>query len=287
MPSTAATWPLAAQEVLPLAPRYGFAGSCRAAMEFGGDLFDVVPLGDGSTLMVMADVMGKGLPASLFAASLRKLVREVARGPGGPAQWLAELNQRMFDELSTEDTFITLQLVLANLFTRELNIANAGHCPLLISNGADAPMALAPEGMPLGIDPDAIFGEKRIQLSPFSAVLLYTDGVTEAQDMTGAMFGQDRLESWFHQAVAVGCSSVELKQNLLCELREFQGSDSPADDQTFLVFADETPRRAKLHRLERPAWPMRSGVRTMVDGVSFSNESLLESLTLTAHHRAA
>jgi len=124
-------------------------------------------------------------------------------------------------------------------------------------------------------------------LPPFSAVLLYTDGVTEAQDVTGAMFGQNRLESWFRQAVAVGCSSVELKQNLLCELWEFQGGDSPADDQTFLVFAEETSHRAKMHRLDGSAWPMRSRVQTIVNAVPLSSESELESLALTAHHRAA
>src|SRR6185369_6545868 len=145
MPSTAATWPLAALEPVPLAPLYSLAGSCRAAMEVGGDLSDVVTLGDGSTLMVMADVMGKGLPASLFAASLRKLVRQVARGPGRPAEWLTELNQRMFEELARADTRITRHLVLATFVPRRLNTGHGCPSPLLISNEADEHLPLAAE----------------------------------------------------------------------------------------------------------------------------------------------
>jgi serine phosphatase RsbU (regulator of sigma subunit) len=211
-------------------------------MELGGDLFDVVPLGDSSSLLVIADVMGKGLPASLFAASLRKMVREVVHTPGSPAEWLAQLNQQMFEQLSSEDTFITAQLVVTDLMNHQLTVANAGHCPLLISDGVAPALAIAPEGMPLGIQPDSLFAEERVQLQPFSSVLLYTDGVTEAHDATGELFGQERLEYWLQYAVANGFDSLQLKQSLLRELRAFQGTDSPSDDQTFLILSDETPR---------------------------------------------
>ena len=242
MPSAAAIWPQVASLIAPLMPQYGFAGSCRSALELGGDLFDVVPLADSSNLLVIADVMGKGLPASLFAASLRSMVRDVVLTPGGPAQWMARLNQMMFEQLSSEDTFITAQLVVTDLSNHQLRIANAGHCPLLISDGLSPVLAIAPEGMPLGIQPDSIFLEERVQLQPFCSVLLYTDGVTEAQDATGELFGQERLQHWLQYAVANGFDALKLKQSLLRELRAFQGTDSPRDDQTFLILSDETPR---------------------------------------------
>jgi serine phosphatase RsbU (regulator of sigma subunit) len=216
-------------------------------MEVGGDLFDVLPMGHDSTLLVMADVMGKGLPASLFAASLRTLLRALAHGPSRPAELLTELNHLMFDQLSSEDMFITLQLVLADLLGHQLHIANAGHCPLLISDGTGPTRAVAPEGMPLGIQSNTTFNEESVQMPPFSSVLLYTDGVTEARDRSGGLFGQVRLENWFHRAVARGSNCIELKQELLKELATFQGTDSPADDQTFLILVDETPRPSGIY----------------------------------------
>jgi len=213
-------------------------------MEVGGDLFDVVPLDDHSTLLVIADVMGKGLPASLFAASLRGFVRKLAQTPVCPVAWLTELNEIMFEQLSSEDAFITAQLVVADMLRQQLRIVNAGHCPLLISDGENPALAVAPDGMPLGIQRDACYFEERVHLHNFSSVLLYTDGVTEAQDMTGALFGQSRLEHWFTGAAANAHSAVELKQSLLHELRTFQRTDSPTDDQTFLILSDETPRLA-------------------------------------------
>jgi serine phosphatase RsbU (regulator of sigma subunit) len=251
-----------ASTLAPCAPSYGFAGFSRSAMEVGGDLFDVVPLDENSTLLVMADVMGKGLPASLFAASLRTLVRALAKPEGQPVDWLTELNDLMFEQLSNEDVFITAQLVLADFLNHELRVANAGHCPLLISDGVHHTRAIAPEGMPLGIQRYIFFSEERVRLQPFSSTLLYTDGVTEAQDDTGSFFGQARLEQWLHGAVANGFNSVQLKQSLLQELVEFQGTSSPADDQTFLILSDETPRSAGLLGGERLGWLDRMAAAT-------------------------
>jgi len=264
--------PLVKPSVPPPCPCYGLAGSCRSAMEVGGDLLDVIPLGHDCTIMVMADVMGKGLPASLFAASLRTLLRALAQGTCRPAELLTELNHLMFEQLSSEDTFITVQLVLADLLSHQLRIANAGHCPLLISDGTHSTQAIAPEGMPLGIKTPIIFNEERVQLPPFSSVLLYTDGVTEARSRSGGLFGQARLENWFQQAVASGGNCVGLKQRLLKELSEFQGTDSPLDDQTFLILSDETPRPASMRGEHRylPLYDVPGGVlrRVKVDALS-------------------
>src|SRR5579872_4022108 len=85
-------------------PGFGYAGYCQSALDAGGgDLYDIVPLADHCFLLVMADVMGKGLTASLFAASLRTLVRAVAGPDADPEQCLAEVNQILFDELSRAD----------------------------------------------------------------------------------------------------------------------------------------------------------------------------------------
>src|SRR5262249_46585052 len=160
--------------------------------EVGGDLSDVVHLSDTSLLIVMADVMGKGLPAALFAASLRTLIRALASPGIEPSEFLAELNHLMFEQLSSADTFITAQLAVADLDQRRLLVANAGHCPLLISNGVHRTRTIAPAGMPLGVDKNAMFFTEGVALGPSTSALLYTDGVTEARNPAGETFGQLR-----------------------------------------------------------------------------------------------
>jgi sigma-B regulation protein RsbU (phosphoserine phosphatase) len=188
--------------------------------------------------------MGKGLPASVFASSLRTLVRALAHPCVSPAHLLSELNDLMFEQLSSADIFITAQLVLADLRQRHLSIASAGHCPLLISSGSYRTCALAPDAIPLGIQKHSVFFEQLAPLEPFGSVLLYTDGLTEARNSSGDFFGQSRLETWFTAKVGDGASAAQLKEGLLDELRSFQAGKRPVDDQTFVVLSDETPRTA-------------------------------------------
>lgn len=236
-------------------PGFGYAGFCRSALDAGGgDIYDVVTLSDHSLLLVMADVMGKGVAASLFAASLRTLVRAVSSPEADPAQCLAEVNELMFAELSSADMFITAQLVVADLARRQLLIGNAGHCPLLLSDGFHSIDAIAPLGMPLGIQRNASFTSESILLEPFSSVLLYTDGVTEARNPAGRLFGQPRLERWFHGAAANYQTAGQLKQGLLRELANFQDGPNASDDQTFLVLSDETPRPSAMLPRESLGW---------------------------------
>lgn len=240
---------IASPELLtPVPPRvgpqlrgFGVAGSCRGAAEASGDFFDVLALSDGLLLLAIADVMGKGLPAALFAGSLRTLLRAVANPWTGPARLLAELNDLMFDDLSNADVFITLQLVRADLHRRTLTVANAGHCPLLVCDAMGQASAVAPDGMPLGIQADAGFVDEPVAFPRFGSVLLYTDGVTEAPNMAGRLFGQSRLENWLSRGVRTRRTANQLKASLLTELLTFQDNQAPPDDQTFLILSDESP----------------------------------------------
>lgn len=228
-------------------PGFGYAASCRSATPAGsGDLCEIIPLSETSLLLVMADVMGKGLSASLFAASLRTLTRAVVTASSDPAACLREINALMFEQLSENDLFITAQLVIADLEHRALLVGNAGHCPLLLSEGFEHVQPIAPQGIPLGIQPDALFESECVIFKPYSSVLLYTDGVTETRNPAGVLFGQDRLEQWFHRAITNHRSADALKRELMQELLEFQQGDITADDQAFLFLSDETPRRPIL-----------------------------------------
>lgn len=223
---------------LPRIPGYSLAGYCESAQQVGGDFYDVLKFDDDCFLLIVADVMGKGLPAAMFAAILRSLLRAGPEWTNQPAHLLSRVNRLLFKELSGVDMFITAQLVFVETSEGRLVTASAGHCPMLLGNeGKSAVKVLAPEGLPLGILPDTKFSAHTESLPHRSRILLYTDGLTEARNADGEFFGQDRLSDWFHKSLGSSRSAEELKADLAAELLNFQGPAAIQDDQTFLIMA--------------------------------------------------
>ena len=185
-------------------------------------------------LLVIADVMGKGVLAAMFAAILRAVLRATPELNSQPAALLTRVNQLLFDELSGVDMFITAQLVFVDAKTRKLVVGSAGHCPLLIADGSGL-KSLSPEGMPLGILADTVFASETVELPTNCRVLLYTDGLTEAMDAAGERYGQDRLTDWFEKSQAEGRPARALQEELANKLTQFQLKTGLNDDQTFLI----------------------------------------------------
>lgn len=225
--------------VLPAVPGFQVAATCRSAHQVGGDFYDVLRISEHEMLLVIADVMGKGVPAAMFAAILRTMVRAAPELAHQPAALLTRVNRLLFDELSGVDMFITAQLGYLNALSCELVTASAGHCPLLIASGKGGPVQqFSPEGMPLGILADTVFAEEVIQLAPQSRVLFYTDGLPEALSAKGERFGQERLMDWFQAAAHGRLSAEDLKQSLAATLAQFQANMVLNDDQTFLIMSE-------------------------------------------------
>lgn len=222
----------------PVLPGFQLAGFCRSARFVGGDFYDVVQLGENCALLVVADVMGKGVPAALFAATLRTLVRGMVQWTQNPADMLARINAVMFEELNAVDMFITTQLAVVDAANNLLTVASAGHCPLLLADAQGGVNAVVAKGMPLGISRECGFAQTVVPLNSLSCALLYTDGLTDARNSGGAAFGQRGVESWLAEhACGRNRSALEIKGDLLLELRRFDGQGFIADDQTFLVLA--------------------------------------------------
>ncbi len=226
-------------KTLPQLPGFGLAGYCESARQVGGDFYDVIKLSDNSLLLIIADVMGKGIPAAMFAAILRSLLRALPELTSQPSALLSRVNRLLFDELSDVDMFITAQLVYVDVRERRLITASAGHCPLLLAVANDSQVkTLSPEGMPLGILPDTTFTDESAVLANRCRVLLYTDGLTEARNGQGDLFGQERLIEWLRQSALSQHTAEELKESLVAELTKFQANTSLKDDQTFLIMAE-------------------------------------------------
>ncbi|HEX4263085.1 MAG TPA: SpoIIE family protein phosphatase [Verrucomicrobiae bacterium] len=219
---------------LPQLPGFEIAALCQSAQQVGGDFYDVLKLTDDTALLVIADVMGKGVLAAMFAAILRAVLRATPELNREPAALLARVNQILFDELSGVDMFITAQLAFVDVKARRLVVGNAGHCPLLVADDSGV-KSLSPEGMPLGILPDAVFTSETVDLPPNCRVLLYTDGLTEAMGAGGERFGQERLADWFNENRGRARSAGELQEELAGRLAQFQVKTRLNDDQTFLI----------------------------------------------------
>jgi serine phosphatase RsbU (regulator of sigma subunit)/anti-sigma regulatory factor (Ser/Thr protein kinase) len=227
-------------KTIPRLSGYGLAGFCESANQVGGDFYDVIKISDDALLLIIADVMGKGIPAAIFAAILRSLLRAVPEWMSQPAALLGRVNRLLFEELSGVDMFITAQLVYVDSRARRIITASAGHCPVLVVIDKDGNVkAVSPEGLPLGILPDTTFANHTEMLPKNCRVLLYTDGLTEARNASGEFFGQERLVRWLKTtATPAKRSAEELKDELAAELASFQASSALQDDQTFLLMAE-------------------------------------------------
>lgn len=223
-------------ESLPSAPPFQLAACCSSAREVGGDFYDVLRVGDEGLLLVIADVMGKGVAAALFAAVLRSAVRSMPALFSNPAQLLTSVNRTLCDDLARVDMFVTAQAVFLDTRRQRLAAASAGHCPLLYCQPGDTAAAVADEaGLPLGIVADTEYAQLVMAFPTGSVALLYTDGITELQDLSGNLFGMERLEKRLPALAFESDSAADLRDRLLAEFNSFRGGAPLADDQTFLI----------------------------------------------------
>ena len=221
---------------LPQLSNVQVAAHCANARQVGGDFFDVLDAGDDALLLVIADVMGKGIPAALFAATLRTALRSAPELFRQPGALLTRANQLLHSELSAVDMFITAQLALVDAIANRVTVASAGHPPLLLWHaGTTTCQAISPEGLPLGVRSDTQFEETRLVLGPQFTLMLNTDGLSDVINPSGSRYGQSTLEHWFATSAYNGHDADALRDALVTELESFRGESPLADDQTFLI----------------------------------------------------
>src|ERR1700761_3535689 len=172
-------------EALPPVAGFELASEYRPAQEVGGDFFQLMPTANGGVLAVMGDVSGKGTPAAMTVSLLVGAVRTIARFTERPGEILAELNTRMMGRAS--GGFTTCMVLRADP-DGALTMANAGHLPPLL-NGHELK---TDNGLPLGIAEGIPYGETTARLAAGQQLTLLTDGVVEARDRDGELFGFER-----------------------------------------------------------------------------------------------
>ncbi len=165
-------------------------GSLVPAKEVGGDLFDFY-IRDEKLFFCIGDVSGKGVPASLVMAVTRSLFRTVSSHEAAPDRLVSRMNESMA-EMNESNMFVTLFVGILDLPTGRLHYCNAGHCaPMLIGSG----VGLLPvdSNIPVGLIPDWKYTAQQTLVNPQTTIFLYTDGLTEAEDVTHALFGEKRM----------------------------------------------------------------------------------------------
>jgi len=214
------------------------AGICRPAMQAGGDYFDVMTLPDGAVLCVIADVMGKGLPAALLATMLRTNLRAVvATGESDPGKILQMINNLMCPDLIQLGMFITMGCIWISPQRDCLRHACAGHLLPLLQNAtnADEIGEVPGGGIPIGIFPDGRYTPATAPLQPGDRVLLYTDGIVEACDPAASFFDSSRVRESLSRSFSH--NSLTSLNTLLSEVEEFTNGARPSDDRTALLIS--------------------------------------------------
>jgi steroid delta-isomerase-like uncharacterized protein len=201
----------------------------QPAREVGGDFYDFFELDEGRVGVVVGDATGKGVPAALVMASARSMLRAVAQASESPGDVLERVNDPLVTDIPP-NMFVTCFYAILEPESGSLRYANAGHdLPYLHRNG-DAE-ELRARGMPLGIMPGMSYEEKEITLQAGEAALFYSDGLVEAHDPEGEMFGFPRLRA----LVAKHGEERPLGDFLLEELYSFVGEGWEQEDDITLV----------------------------------------------------
>jgi len=216
---------------LPKIPNLQIAAFTQPAKIVGGDYFDFFRFADGSHGIAIADVMGKGMPASMLMASLQASLRLIGPESLTPVEVVSRLN-RLFCHNINLTRFVTLFLAQFKPESRSLLYANAGHNPALLCRSG-AVEWLRPTGAAIGLIEGAEYETRSVRLDPGDVLVLYTDGLTEALNEADEEFGTERLAEHVRSLAPLPASD-HLKR-LREGVRKFTGNRAFTDDLTLLI----------------------------------------------------
>jgi sigma-B regulation protein RsbU (phosphoserine phosphatase) len=205
----------------------------EAAKEVGGDLYEVLRTEDDRVVVVVGDVSGKGIPAALFMAVTTTLVRTIARQFKKPEEIVLHVSDAL-EAHNPRSLFVTFACAIFDWKERRVTCANAGHpSPVLLRQGSAPSLPLEPTAMVAGVFPGMEVSVQAMELQPGDTLVFYTDGVTEAFNAGGDMFGEERLVA--HLAAQQGASAGDTVASVLAAVRQHAGEYPQSDDITVLA----------------------------------------------------
>ena len=208
-----------------------FAVSFLPARTIGGDLYDFLEYTPDQTAIVLGDVSGKAAPAALFAALVSGIMRSAAQQKLAPAAMLAALNDAL-QERRLESQYVVMLFALWNDENRTLQVANSGAVQPIFCRAGES-ITVKAEGFPLGMFRHATYEEFNVATQPGDAVVFVSDGILDAENEKGEMYGEERLATLL-------CGSRDLPSQhiasaILSDVTQFQGTQDRFDDETIIV----------------------------------------------------
>jgi|LakMenEpi03Aug12_release.lakeMendotaPanAssembly.Ray.scaffolds.fasta_scaffold64656_3 serine phosphatase RsbU (regulator of sigma subunit)/anti-sigma regulatory factor (Ser/Thr protein kinase) len=210
-------------------------GHCESALSIGGDFYDIIPCEQKGYFFVIADVMGKGVAASMIAAVCRSIVRSSSHTYHFPGILLNRVAQQMHDDLERIEMFVTIAVGVVDVTEGVIRLANAGHCPVVICQAGGCFTEICPEQPPLGLEQNPVFREYEIPLEQGMRILAYTDGLIDPRNQRSSFDNQSDIADWFAEAASSSPHVKSLKSSLLARLGQNADPNTLADDQTFLI----------------------------------------------------
>ncbi len=226
------------QQLLPRAqlpiPGLEYAGYCRSADFVGGDYYDFLPMPDGGLFFTLGDVSGKGIAAAVLMASIQASLRsQVVRAPVSMATLIGDFNKAVYS-FSTEDKYSTLFCGLLDVRSRKLTYVNAGQVrPMLLRLGDGRVERLDIGGVPLGMLDAAEYDQGEVRLQPGDAVLCISDGISEATNAKGEMWGESEVVKIVR--TCRGLSAQQIIDLLVQATNRFIGEEKQGDDMTVVA----------------------------------------------------
>jgi serine phosphatase RsbU (regulator of sigma subunit) len=227
-------------EELPKLIGWQLHAALEPARQIAGDFYDFIPLPDGKLGIVIADVADKGLGPALYMALSSTLLRTFAsQYPDQPARVLSATNQRILQD-ARANLFVTVFYGVLYPDSGKLVYANAGHPPAYLISGGDpiTQQSLRNTGMPLGIDAESTWHEETINLVPGEVLLLYTDGVTDAQNSQGEFIDRHTVLNCIYKHIDHPLLSIQ--ESIFDEIHQFVGGAPRFDDITLVIIKRES-----------------------------------------------
>jgi sigma-B regulation protein RsbU (phosphoserine phosphatase) len=215
--------------------RIEISARLEPAREIGGDLYDYSMIDDDHLFFAVGDVSDKGIPAALFMAVTKTLLKGVAETGMDPSEILRRTNLELCGE-NDSMMFVTVFCGIVDLKTGRLKYSNAGHeHPIIVRRGGQPEQLAVPDGFFLGVDEESSYQTMEIQLEPGDRLIVYTDGVTEATNAAGEFYSHASL-----MARVRSCSSLsaeEIATEILGSVKLFSSGVAQADDITVLALS--------------------------------------------------
>jgi sigma-B regulation protein RsbU (phosphoserine phosphatase) len=236
-------------ERAPEIPGFDLAGTTRPHDEVGGDYYDFIPVSESRMGLAIADVSGKGIPAALIMAGFRMSLLAEIRNEFAIRAVMRKVNT-LLHESTERDRFVTAFYGVLDSKNRVLIFSNAGHNPPILLRAGGGIEYLVEGGLALGVLEDSRYEERPIALGGGDVLVMYTDGVSEAESSAGEQFGRRRIEEVTRRLA--NRSSREILEGIVEAVVAWSGERGPNDDLTLLVVrvngaaaaGDPGPKRA-------------------------------------------